>query len=153
MIFNKTVVFVASTDIANALPANMLLTGDFFTLEETAEDRRQRKERRVNGEVTNHYETSDESQAVSAGDSGFRARLEFVEQHLEHIHSDPLRILHRGDTASRQWGIETTALSRLLRDREFYRIIKERHGDIAHRLLRIIVDRGKLDEKQVCISQ
>ena len=48
--------------------------------------------------------------------------------------------------------VEFDVIGRRLKIRVFESVVRERFGDDAVRIVRILLDKGKMDEKHVCFS-
>ncbi|KAK6528704.1 RNA polymerase III subunit C82, variant 2 [Orbilia ellipsospora] len=78
-----------------------------------------------------------------------KEQLQNIRKHLALLAEDSNRFVtkHDGSMQYGGWTVDTERLCKLLRTRELEQIIEERFGGIATRLVRIIKDRGKMDEK------
>lgn len=83
--------------------------------------------------------------------NGFEQEDDFVDQEtLEEglllLSEGPYRFLRRDDNTS-WWHIDRYQLAVWLRDREILHLISARIGPVGMRLVRMLIDKGKLDEK------
>ncbi|KAK9471417.1 RNA polymerase III subunit RPC82-domain-containing protein [Dipodascopsis tothii] len=92
---------------------------------------------------------TDDSSADS--DDNRRApesRLELINRHLELLAESKLGLLRRaGGKGGGEWAVDFVALADSLRRLEYERIVERRFGTVACRLLRIVRDLGRVDEK------
>lgn len=83
-------------------------------------------------------------------DLNYRERLKHIIQHLEALSQDSYPLLFKIETRHfGKWKVDYKQLSSLLQELEYEKIIEHKFGYIATRLLRIIREKGKVDEKQV----
>ncbi|OLL24008.1 DNA-directed RNA polymerase III subunit rpc3 [Neolecta irregularis DAH-3] len=88
--------------------------------------------------------TNDKSKA-STND-----RLPNLVKHLETLASDSLRFLRKkGNRGSGEWTIDWTDLNERVKQFEYERVVKEKYDYLGLRLLRAIIRKGKVDEKQL----
>lgn len=79
-----------------------------------------------------------------------RNRMKLIKQHLMLLAEDSARFLHsEGNRGMGEWSVNYKELGKTLRSLELEKIVEERFEGVGTRLLRIIKDKGKLDEKQV----
>lgn len=77
-------------------------------------------------------------------------RMKLIKQHLMLLAEDSFRFLtSEGNRGMGEWSVNYKELGKTMRSIELERIVEERFESIGTRLLRIIKDKGKLDEKQV----
>lgn len=80
--------------------------------------------------------------------AGARNRVFEVEQHLSYLAQEPYHFATRNmNTGLITWTVEYRHLARHLRHLEILRMVEARFGPVAVRLLRILRERGKLEEK------
>lgn len=103
--------------------------------------------------IKREYESESDEEPTTNGYTTYRdrsKRLSLIEAHLdileEHTKSFCKRIRSHG---SSEWQVNFPAMSDLLIEAELDTMIEARHGKVALRVVRILRDRGKLDEKQV----
>lgn len=74
-----------------------------------------------------------------------------IKQHLHLLAEDEHEFvrLTEKDNGLVEWSVDFSALSRQLRHYELERTITARFGTLATRMVRIFLDKGKLDEKQI----
>ncbi|KTW28102.1 hypothetical protein T552_01963 [Pneumocystis carinii B80] len=83
-------------------------------------------------------------------DLNYRERLKHIILHLEALSQDSYPLLFKIEAKHfGKWKVDYKKLSRLLQELEYERIIEHKFGYIATRLLRIIREKGKVDEKQL----
>ncbi|QSL66190.1 hypothetical protein MERGE_000565 [Pneumocystis wakefieldiae] len=83
-------------------------------------------------------------------DLNYRERLKHIIQHLEALSQDSYPLLFKIETRHfGKWKVDYKQLSSLLQELEYEKIIEHKFGYIATRLLRIIREKGKVDEKQL----
>jgi len=79
-----------------------------------------------------------------------QSRIALVEQHLQLIADDPIKLLLKtSNQASGEWKVNFPALTRFMIQLELENLFIARFGPLAARIVRILHARGKLDEKQV----
>lgn len=79
-----------------------------------------------------------------------RNRMKLIKQHLMLLAEDSIRFLRsEGNRGMGEWSVNYKELGKTLRSLELEKIVEERFEGVGTRLLRIIKDKGKLDEKQV----
>ncbi|KAJ9665439.1 RNA polymerase III subunit C82 [Coniosporium apollinis] len=79
-----------------------------------------------------------------------RDRMKYVEQHLKLLAEDPRKfILRSGSRGGGEWQVNFRQLTNKLVQFEIENTIMARFGSLAIRLVRILCDKGKLDEKAV----
>ncbi|EMR09749.1 hypothetical protein PNEG_01934 [Pneumocystis murina B123] len=83
-------------------------------------------------------------------DLNYRERLKHIVQHLEALSQDSYPLLFKIEAKHfGKWKVDYKQLSCLLQELEYEKIIEHKFGYIATRLLRIIREKGKVDEKQL----
>jgi DNA-directed RNA polymerase III subunit RPC3 len=79
-----------------------------------------------------------------------KKRILLIKQHLQLLGEDTYGFLRsEGNRGMGEWSVNYKELGKVMRSLELEKIVEERFEGIGTRLLRIIKDRGKLDEKQV----
>ncbi|EPS43035.1 hypothetical protein H072_2990 [Dactylellina haptotyla CBS 200.50] len=78
-----------------------------------------------------------------------KEQLQNIRKHLSLLAEDPNQFVTKQEGSMQYggWTVDTERLCRLLCTRELEQIVEERFGGVATRLVRIIKDRGKMDEK------
>jgi DNA-directed RNA polymerase III subunit RPC3 len=71
---------------------------------------------------------------------------EEIEEGLEGIAEGPYPFL-RHDEDTKQWAVDKYGLATWIRDREILRLMRSRVSNIGMRLVRMMIDKGKLDER------
>ena len=83
-----------------------------------------------------------------------KKRMEMIKQHLQLLAEDSFHFLRsEGNRGMGEWSVNYKELGKTMRSLEFEKIVEERFESVGTRLLRIIKDKGKLDEKQVIFSR
>ncbi|KAF3941261.1 hypothetical protein ABW19_dt0210288 [Dactylella cylindrospora] len=99
---------------------------------------------------------ADVDEPIPNGDDGLdsvaqekKEQLQNIRRHLALLAEDPNQFVTKQDGNMQYggWTVDTERLCKLLRTRELEQIVEERFGSIATRLIRIINDKGKMDEK------
>ena len=84
--------------------------------------------------------------------------MQQVKQHLMLLAEDPCHFVTEVEQATaagggarkhERWTVDFRSLVRTLRQHELENIVRERFGGVALRLMRILVEKGKLEEKQI----
>ncbi|KAK6351123.1 RNA polymerase III subunit C82 [Orbilia javanica] len=78
-----------------------------------------------------------------------KEQLQNIRKHLMLLAEDPNQFVTKQEGSMQYggWSVDTQRLCEALRIRELEQIVEERFGGIATRLVRIIKDKGKMDEK------
>lgn len=77
-------------------------------------------------------------------------RIKMVNRFCELFAMDSLKFLRKIGTRSMgEWQVDYSALSQTLRQLEIESMVQQKFGDLAPRLLRIVKDKIKVDEKQL----
>ncbi|KAF8242287.1 hypothetical protein K440DRAFT_664871 [Wilcoxina mikolae CBS 423.85] len=77
-------------------------------------------------------------------------RMKLIKQHLMLLAEDSFRFLQsEGNRGMGEWSVNYKELGKTMRSIELERVVEERFESVGTRLLRIIKDKGKLDEKQI----
>lgn len=93
--------------------------------------------------------SSDQSIATSRAVM-YSQRRSKVEQHMKILQNDPRQFaIWTGSRGGGEWKVDFRSLTKYLIQHELEATITARFGSIATRLVRILHDKGKLDEKQV----
>ncbi len=91
------------------------------------------------------YDERDEGHRKNSGE-----RLKLLNRHLDTLAQDSSGFLRKvGSKSMGQWSVDSEALSRSLRATAMEGIVQQKLGSLAVRLLRIVRDKGKIDEKQL----
>lgn len=100
------------------------------------------------GEEVDEWAEEDEDMEPEAIEE--RKRMKILKQHLLLLMEDSLRFLtSEGNRGMGEWSVNYKELGKTMRSIELEKIVEERFESTGTRLLRIIKDKGKLDEKQV----
>lgn len=79
-----------------------------------------------------------------------KSSMKLIKQHLMLLGEDSYRFLTSvGNRGMGEWSVNYKELGKTMRSLELEKIVEERFESVGTRLLRIIKDKGKLDEKQV----
>ena len=79
-----------------------------------------------------------------------KKRMGMIKQHLQLLAEDSYNFLRsEGNRGMGEWSVNYKELGKTMRTLELEKIVEERFESTGTRLLRIIRDKGKLDEKQV----
>jgi DNA-directed RNA polymerase III subunit RPC3 len=79
-----------------------------------------------------------------------KSRMTEIKKHLQLLAEDSYRFVRLvGSRGLGEWTVDFGALTKILRQTELENIITERFDGVATRLVRILNEKGKLDEKQV----
>ncbi|SLM39662.1 RNA polymerase III subunit RPC82-related, helix-turn-helix [Lasallia pustulata] len=106
----------------------------------------------VNGDADYGSEVKVEKEDHFPIYSDVRSRVELIRQHLLLLAEHPLgfaEYIKRTPTKPEQWTINFRSLARQLRQMELENTIATRFGPGATRLVRIFLEKGKLDEKAI----
>ena len=92
------------------------------------------------------YGESEEGSALRPS----KTRIDEIIAHLKLLKQNPHRFVkHVGTHGRGEWAVDFQRLMKELKQAELEGIVSERFGVIALRLVRILSDKGKLDEKQI----
>lgn len=93
---------------------------------------------------------SDEDYDPDLGPTANGDRIKFVNMFLDLFAMDSLHFVRKvGSRFMGEWQIDFASLSRVLKQLEIESVIQQKFGDLAPRLLRIVKDKVKIDEKQL----
>ena len=104
----------------------------------------------VNGESGPRLVNGDGGHAMASLDceDHFQSLSEDLERQLTMLAAVPHKLTFRYWEAGREvWKVPLKALTRRLRDQEICHIVKARFGEVAVRLVRILMEKGKMDER------
>lgn len=80
-----------------------------------------------------------------------KKRMELLKQHMELLAGDSWKFVRlESNRGMGEWSVDYNELGKLMRQIELEKVVEETSGEMGLRLLRIIKDKGKLEEKQVC---
>lgn len=110
-----------------------------------------------NGLGTGHGEDEDEDEDDFDDEDGedspqakAQSRVFQVVQHLSLLSSEPYHFsTRRMESGIITWAVEFRHLVRQLRHLEIERLVEARYGTVAVRVLRVLADKGRLDEKRL----
>jgi len=103
------------------------------------------------GEVSEETdEWAEEDDGIDPEANRKKKRMKLIKQHLQLLAEDSYKFLRsEGNRGMGEWSVNYNELGKVMRDIELEKIVEERFEDVGTRLLRIIKDKGKLDEKQI----
>lgn len=79
--------------------------------------------------------------------------MSMIKQHLELLAEDSFKFLQlESNRGMGEWSVNYKELGKLMKQIEVEKVVEERFGGMGTRLLRIIKEKGRVDEKQVCVS-
>lgn len=82
-----------------------------------------------------------------------KKRMSMIKQHLELLAEDSFKFLRlESNRGMGEWSVNYKELGKLMKQIEVEKVVEERFGGMGTRLLRIIKEKGRVDEKQVCVS-
>ncbi|KAG5518507.1 hypothetical protein PMAC_002903 [Pneumocystis sp. 'macacae'] len=91
-----------------------------------------------------------ESDISRVEDITYRERLKHIIQHLDALSKDSYAFLLKVETKHfGKWKVDYKQMSNLLQELQYEKVIEHKFGCVATRLLRIIREKGKVDEKQL----
>lgn len=80
-----------------------------------------------------------------------KRRMGIIKEHLDLLAQDSYHFVKsEGHRGLGEWSVDFGHLIKIMKQVEIEKIIEQRFGGVATRLLRILQDKGKLGEKQVC---
>lgn len=81
-----------------------------------------------------------------------KKRMSMIKQHLELLAEDSFKFLRlESNRGMGEWSVDYKELGKLMKQIEVEKVVEERFGGMGTRLLRIIKEKGRVDEKQVCV--
>lgn len=100
------------------------------------------------------YDDSDLEQILSSVDNShlgiFQGDRQLLNEHLGSLSEDPRRFVTKvGTRGGGEWKVEFENLSRILIQLEIEIYVTACFGSVASRIVRILYDKGKLDEKKI----
>ncbi|EGD92636.1 DNA-directed RNA polymerase III subunit Rpc3 [Trichophyton tonsurans CBS 112818] len=102
------------------------------------------------GEDDEDEDEDDFDEEDGEGQSKAQSRVFQVAQHLSLLASEPYHFsTRRMDSGIITWAVEFRHLARKLRHLEIERLVESRYGSVAVRVLRVLADKGRLDEKRL----
>lgn len=125
------------------------------------EKSRKRKRKDDDSEVDEDDEEDDEDEKDSDGDEDSdedggadaatkRKKMTLIKEHLQLLAQGTIKFVNfESSKGMGEWSVNYKELARFLRQNEFEKIVYERFGPQSTRLIRIVDDKGKLDEKQL----
>jgi DNA-directed RNA polymerase III subunit RPC3 len=101
------------------------------------------------GDLTDPEELFDEDE-IDAESRRRGKRMELLKQHMEILAEDSWKFVRlESNRGMGEWSVNYKELGKLLRQIELEKVVDETFGEMGLRLLRILKDKGKLEEKQV----
>ena len=122
---------VQSLNISNLSP----LVFEVLTNGQSKQNGRREEQRLING---NHDPWAD----------GIRDEHQIIEHHLAVLAEGPFHFLSE-DQATGSWQIDKAKFNEFLWDKEMHRLIGENLSEPALKIVRMLADKGKLDEKSM----
>ena len=143
-----------------AMPPKEVITKSRKRSYEDSDDDAPRKNGKLNGKgkhLEDSDEESDEVDEWAAEDDDMdsdavekKKRMKLIKQHLLLLAEDGYKFLtSESNKGMGEWTVNYKELGKIMRAIELEKIAEERFESTGTRLLRIIKDKGKLDEKQV----
>ncbi|KAK9378550.1 RNA polymerase III subunit RPC82-domain-containing protein [Kockiozyma suomiensis] len=116
-----------------------------------SESSQQRPHKRRRKENDSSSSESESDYEMNGNNSKSASQMEVLNMHLALLCSSPsLPFLKRvGSKGGGEYTIDFSALMNSIRALEYDKLIAKRQGAVACRLLRIIRDKGRIDEKQI----
>ncbi|KAF8468344.1 RNA polymerase III subunit RPC82-domain-containing protein [Kalaharituber pfeilii] len=91
-----------------------------------------------------------EDQEVNPETAAKKRRMAIIKDHLDLLAQDSYPFVKsEGNRGLGEWSVDFGALIKTMKQVEIEKIIEQRFGGVATRLLRILQEKGKLDEKQL----
>lgn len=79
-----------------------------------------------------------------------KKRMSMIKQHLELLAEDSFKFIRlESNRGMGEWSVNYKELGKLMKQIEIEKVVEERFGSMGTRLLRIIKEKGRIDEKQV----
>ena len=95
-------------------------------------------------------EWAEEEEEINPETAAKKRRMGVMKEHLDLLAQDSYHFVKcEGNRGLGEWSIDFAALGKTMKQVELEKIIEQRFGTVATRLLRILKEKGKLDEKQV----
>lgn len=92
----------------------------------------------------------DDAEELNPETAAKKRRMGIIKDHLDLLAQDSFRFVKsEGNRGLGEWSVDFTSLMKTMKQVEMEKIIEQRFGGVATRLLRILQEKGKLDEKQV----
>jgi len=92
----------------------------------------------------------DEEEGIDAENRRKKIRMELLMQHMQLLAEDSWKFVRlESNRGLGEWSVNYKELGKLMRHIELEKVVEETFGEMGLRLLRIIKDKGKLEEKQV----
>ncbi|CCJ31243.1 unnamed protein product, partial [Pneumocystis jirovecii] len=156
---------IATISILETLPNDIDLSKTFITVLNNETQSIENVSKKENVSLNNYYsEKISDSTMIDINefsnnffendinrieDLNYRERLRHIIQHLEALSKDSYAFLLKVETKHfGKWKVDYKQMSHLLQELQYEEVIEHRFGYVATRLLRIIREKGKVDEKQ-----
>jgi len=92
----------------------------------------------------------DEEEGIDAENRKKKIRMELLKQHMQLLAEDSWKFVQlESNRGLGEWSVNYKELGKLMRHIELEKVVEETFGEMGLRLLRIIKDKGKLEEKQI----
>ncbi|RPA99946.1 hypothetical protein L873DRAFT_1843189 [Choiromyces venosus 120613-1] len=92
----------------------------------------------------------DDEEGIDAENRKKKHRMELLKQHMQLLAEDSWKFVRlESNRGLGEWSVNYKELGKLMRHIELEKVVEETFGEMGLRLLRIIKDKGKLEEKQV----
>lgn len=152
---SKTFDFSIELDNSIAAPPKEVSRGRKRSLEDSDDE----SPKHLNGNAEDEDEDEEEDEWADHEEndnadpeaSKKKKRMTIIKQHLQLLAEDSFKFLkHESTRGMGEWSINYKELGKLIKQLEVEKVVEERFGSMGTRLLRIVKDKGKLDEKQVC---
>ncbi|KAH0610892.1 uncharacterized protein H6S33_011319 [Morchella sextelata] len=151
---SKTFDFSIELDNSIAAPPKEVSKGRKRSLEDSDDE----SPKHLNGNAEDDDEDEEEDEwadheEIDDADpeaSKKKKRMAIIKQHLQLLAEDSFKFLkHESTRGMGEWSINYKELGKLIKQLEVEKVVEERFGSMGTRLLRIVKDKGKLDEKQI----
>jgi len=95
-------------------------------------------------------EWAQDEQELNPETAAKKRRMGIIKEHLDLLAQDPYHFVKsEGNRGLGEWSVSFGELMKTMKQAEMEKIIEQRFGGVGLRLLRILQEKGKLDEKQV----
>ncbi|KAG0130216.1 RNA polymerase III subunit RPC82-domain-containing protein [Tuber indicum] len=92
----------------------------------------------------------DDEEGIDAENRKKKIRMELLKQHMQLLAEDSWKFVRlESNRGLGEWSVNYKELGKLMRHIELEKVVEETFGEMGLRLLRIIKDKGKLEEKQI----
>lgn len=95
-------------------------------------------------------EWAQDEQEMNPETAAKKRRMGIIKEHLDLLAQDSYHFVKsEGNRGLGEWSVDFGGLMKILKQVEMEKIIEQRFGGVGLRLLRILQEKGKLDEKQL----